>query len=172
MHDDTIEALSIQSLLSKDSYLIPIYQRNYDWGEKETLQLIEDIADYACQKSDENYYIGSLVAFHRVKNGDEFYETIDGQQRLTTLTILMNVLHNIPSLSGEMSWFKRPNLSYDHRAEADEALRMLYEARFSERPTAASIVDVYKVYERIWTIYCPVRACRSALLSSISFQKS
>ena len=148
MHDDTIEALSIQSLLSKDSYLIPIYQRNYDWGEKETLQLIEDIADYACQKSDKNYYIGSLVVFHRFKNGDEFYETIDGQQRLTTLTILMNVLHNIPSLSGEMSWFKRPNLSYDHRAEADEALRMLYEGNFSDSPIAASIVDVYKVIRK------------------------
>lgn len=148
MHSDTIEALSIQSLLSKDSYLIPIYQRNYDWGERETLQLIEDIADYASQKSDKNYYIGSLVVFHRVKNGDEFYETIDGQQRLTTLTILMNVLHNITSLSGEMSWFKKPNLSYDHRAEADEALWMLYETRFSERPTAASIVDVYKVIRK------------------------
>ena len=148
MHNDIIKPLSIKTLLSEDRYVIPIYQRNYDWGEKESLQLIEDIADYASQKPDKKYYIGSLVVFYRVRNGEEYYETIDGQQRLTTLTILMNVLHNNASVKDEMAWFKKVNLSYDHRAESDEAIKMLIEPRFSDHSSASSIVEVYKVIQK------------------------
>lgn len=148
MRDDIIQPLTIKELLSDGKYLIPIYQRNYDWSDKESLQLIEDIADYAVQKSDKNYYIGSLVVFNRFQNGNEYFETIDGQQRLTTLTILMNVLKKIDSVSAEMAWFNHGNLSYDHRSEADEALHKLSEEKFSTHPSAVSIVDVYKVIKK------------------------
>ena len=95
MLNDKIQPLDIKSFLSQDKYRIPIYQRNYDWGEKQSLQLIEDIADYASIKKDKKYYIGSAVVFARNNGSEEYYETIDGQQRLTTLTILMIVLTQI-----------------------------------------------------------------------------
>lgn len=148
MHKDNIQPLNIQELLSQDEYRIPIYQRNYDWGEKESLQLLEDIADYASMKKDKKYYIGSVVVFVRNKGLDEYYETIDGQQRLTTLTILMNVLCSMDGLKHRMSWFKRVNLSYDHRVEADEAIRMLAEGRLSNHPSAESISEVYRVIQK------------------------
>lgn len=47
MNSQEIKPLNIKSLLSEGRYVIPIYQRNYDWGENEALQLIEDITDYA-----------------------------------------------------------------------------------------------------------------------------
>ena len=75
-----ITSLTIKRFLSESKYVIPIYQRNYDWGEKEALQLIEDIADYAKDDSHRNYYIGSAVVFVRSGNGNDYYETIDGQQ--------------------------------------------------------------------------------------------
>ena len=145
MHSNDIIPLSIKDLLSDAKYLIPIYQRNYDWGERESLQLIQDIADFASTKKEKKYYIGSLVVFVRDKEGQVYFETIDGQQRLTTLTILMNVLSTFPEVKDQVSWFRPGRLTYDHRPESDEALMLLYEGRMSEHPSANGIVDVYRI---------------------------
>ena len=45
--DSEVKQLTVREFLSDGQYVIPIYQRNYDWGERETLQLLEDISDYA-----------------------------------------------------------------------------------------------------------------------------
>ena len=50
-----ITSLNVRDFLSNDKYVIPIYQRNYDWGEKEFLQLVEDVADYAKEDSNSKY---------------------------------------------------------------------------------------------------------------------
>ncbi|GAB3194098.1 hypothetical protein ABID22_000334 [Pontibacter aydingkolensis] len=92
MSNQSIKTLSIKELFDADQYLIPVYQRNYAWEAKEINQLIQDIADYAVHYPNTNYYIGTLVIYKRVSNGSTLYETIDGQQRLTTLNILLNVL--------------------------------------------------------------------------------
>lgn len=148
MNNQDIKPLTIKSLLGNDKYVIPIYQRNYDWGEKEALQLIEDIADYASFNNDKNYYIGSIVVFSRMKNGEEYFETIDGQQRLTTLTILMNLLRSFEETNVSVEWFKRANLLYEHRNEADEAIRQLADNKLYDNPGAGSIVEVYRVMQK------------------------
>ena len=66
-------------------YIIPLYQRAYAWEDKQLTQLIEDISDIS---DDTNYYIGSLV----VSKQNDRYEVVDGQQRLTSLYLLMNCL--------------------------------------------------------------------------------
>ena len=66
-------------------YIIPLYQRAYAWEDKQLTQLIEDISDIS---DDTNYYIGALV----VSKQDDRYEVVDGQQRLTSLYLLMNCL--------------------------------------------------------------------------------
>ena len=99
---------------NKCNYIIPIYQRNYAWGDDEISSLLQDIKN-ACEKSkeqDKNYYIGSLVVYRR-DNGD--FEVIDGQQRLTTLTLIM---HHLGKLS-----FR--NVSFEHRDESEQALSNL-----------------------------------------------
>lgn len=73
------------SIFKSVKYCIPLYQRDYAWEEKQIIQLIEDIDDVNLS---ENYYIGSLiVACH-----DGLYEVVDGQQRLTTLFLLLSYL--------------------------------------------------------------------------------
>ena len=119
--DNNIAQLTVREFLSEGKYVIPIYQRNYDWGEREVLQLLEDISDYAKNNNSQNYYIGSAVVFVRTVSGETYFETIDGQQRLTTLTILASLLKHL----NVASWFEKPNLSYDHRKEADDTLFML-----------------------------------------------
>ena len=141
-HD--ITQLTVKEFLSNGRYVIPIYQRNYDWGEKETLQLIEDVADYAKEDSDRNYYIGSAIVFVRSNNGQEYFETIDGQQRLTTLTILTTLLKRM----NLADWYKQANLSYDHRKEADDAITLLRDNRFFDHPVAQNINDVYRIMDK------------------------
>ncbi len=70
------------------TYQIPVYQRNYAWEEDEITALVKDIYDSFVKKLDK-YYIGTLVTF---KRGDNNYEVIDGQQRLTTIYIILKVL--------------------------------------------------------------------------------
>ena len=69
---------------------------------------------------------------------------IDGQQRLTTLTILACLLKH----QKRADWFEKPNLSYDHRKEADEALMMLVNGQLSQHPSAQNIVSVYRLFEK------------------------
>lgn len=66
---------------AKEKYVIPLYQRAYAWTDTEIEQLIDDILEH----SGNRYYVGSLVVYKR----NSEYEVIDGQQRLTTLLLLM-----------------------------------------------------------------------------------
>ena len=116
--------LSIKTLFEEEScrYEIPIYQRDYAWTEPQIRQLILDIADYAQEKKDCNYYIGTLIVYVRKENNVTVYETIDGQQRLTTLSILLNLLHN---RKNSLSWFRGNILSFACRPKSTESLQML-----------------------------------------------
>ena len=70
------------------TYEIPIYQRNYAWEKDEIAALVRDVWD-ACEKSKGVYYIGTLVTYD---NDNTIFEVIDGQQRLTTLFLLLKAL--------------------------------------------------------------------------------
>jgi hypothetical protein len=70
------------------TYEVPIYQRNYAWEKDEISTLIQDVYD-ALDSGKPTYYIGTLVSFHK---GDQVYEVIDGQQRLTTINLVLRAL--------------------------------------------------------------------------------
>lgn len=93
MSSNNINSINVGSLFTSGTYVIPIYQRNYAWEEKEVKQLIQDVVDFSTAHPDKNYFIGTLVVFERFEEGRIIYETIDGQQRLTTLNIIFAVLH-------------------------------------------------------------------------------
>ena len=86
----------------KRTYTIPIYQRNYAWGDDEISALVKDVYD-SFEKSSEKYYIGTLVTYKRDNN---IYEVIDGQQRLTTIYIILNVL-GITELNNKLTYTSR-----------------------------------------------------------------
>ena len=64
-------------------YTIPIYQREYSWKQEHCEALLDDI-----QENDQNYFIGSIIW---VENTNE---VIDGQQRLTSLNLLLVAIYN------------------------------------------------------------------------------
>jgi hypothetical protein len=116
---------SVKGLLADASrYLVPMYQRNYAWGEGEINQLIQDVLDYQQQKPNQTYYIGTLVVFER-PNGH--FEVIDGQQRFTTLTLLAFALKrlSVSNKSVDMAWYSHPNLDFESRVKSSATFTSL-----------------------------------------------
>ncbi|MCQ1858216.1 DUF262 domain-containing HNH endonuclease family protein [Haemophilus sputorum] len=116
--DNNVKTLKIGELLTNDKYFIPIYQRNYSWGDEEVSYLIQDLWNAYLNNENKNYYIGSLVV-NKKENGD--FEVIDGQQRLTTLTLIMHYfcMNNLYEND-----FTR-NVHFEHRKDSDWALENL-----------------------------------------------
>ncbi|MDM1405308.1 DUF262 domain-containing protein [Myroides marinus] len=122
----TIETFNVHELFSSDHYRIPIYQRNYAWGKEEISQLLQDIIDYSTIS--DKYYIGTLVVYKQSVDGKVFYDTIDGQQRLTTLSIILSVLKNKYK---EVFWYKKGILSFESRILSQNALDFAFNGEFN-----------------------------------------
>ena len=95
-----IDQKSIFALFNdkKSDFLIPDYQRPYAWTEAECQTLWDDIFtfaipndDYSQFNSNDEYFLGPIVVF---KNEDKKLEVIDGQQRLTTLMLLLRAFYS------------------------------------------------------------------------------
>ena len=80
----------ISSTLSKGRFIIPDFQRENDWEENEINELLEDLQDV---RPNESYFIGHMV-FEGKFGGNEF-KVIDGQQRITTITIMLCVIRDL-----------------------------------------------------------------------------
>ncbi len=96
---------------SKTCYIIPIYQRNYDWQDYQCSQLYTDIINVADNEEHPSHFVGSIVYMHDGLYTDASVKeliVIDGQQRLTTITLLyVALLHfaednNMPEEADEL----------------------------------------------------------------------
>ena len=74
--------VSLDELLTANYFFIPRFQRPYSWDDENINDFWSDISD----NIGTNYFIGSMVAY---KKGDNTLGVVDGQQRLTTITILL-----------------------------------------------------------------------------------
>jgi uncharacterized protein with ParB-like and HNH nuclease domain len=92
---------TIRELLAGHKYSIDYYQREYKWHQKQVAELIDDLADKFLESHEEgnersavadygHYFLGSVIISD--KDGQKFI--IDGQQRLTTLTLILIFLHH------------------------------------------------------------------------------
>ncbi|SIR93097.1 Protein of unknown function [Moraxella cuniculi DSM 21768] len=75
---------------SKFQYEIPDYQRPYSWEEEHIKQLFDDLYEFYQRKTDESYFLGSVVVIKQ--DNKPKADVVDGQQRLTSLTILIAAL--------------------------------------------------------------------------------
>ena len=110
-----LKEVSIEELFfspEKNIYEIPIYQRNYAWEKDEIAALIGDVCDEYKKGAERPYYIGTLVSYPK---GDNTYEIIDGQQRLTTIRIILSALNISPT----------NRLTYRARKKSDETIKNL-----------------------------------------------
>ncbi len=139
MSEDIIQ-INVKNIFD-DKYIIPIYQRKYAWTDKEIEQLIEDIITNGNNK----YYLGTLTVDKR-KDGK--YEVIDGQQRLTTLYLIMLYLNKINKT--ETSKIEIQNvLEFEARQTYSDAISTIKENSeyIVEDDNAQEIYDGYKCIE-------------------------
>lgn len=89
-----VMSLTIEELLSPDTaeFEVPPFQRTYSWGADEINQLIDDLFD-GSSDADLPYFLGSVVlATRRDSNNSKRSLVLDGQQRLTTISLIIAVL--------------------------------------------------------------------------------
>lgn len=104
MQERIENSLTLEDVLNNKKYTVNYYQREYRWGRKQIEQLIDDLTDAfedsnsrirARELTDvENfdyYYMGTII----VTGGQDIKSIIDGQQRLTSMTLLLIVLNNL-----------------------------------------------------------------------------
>ncbi len=134
------QAKSVSDLLSNKKYAIDYYQREYKWETKQITELLEDLETKFLDNYEDghsrieierykHYFLGSII----VSNRDGRKYIIDGQQRLTSLTLLLIYLHNLQRdrneqvdvsnlIFSEKFGKKSFNIDVDERVECLEAL--------------------------------------------------
>lgn len=110
MEENKIELKSVSELLGM-KFFIPSYQRGYRWTEQQVKDLLEDIWQFAKKKKQEyEFYCLQPLVVKLMSNNDkqkaqlnineEWYEVIDGQQRLTTIFLILSSLKEAISILG------------------------------------------------------------------------
>lgn len=123
-------------------FFIPSYQRGYRWGETEVVRLLDDIAaDVIAASAPRSYYLQPIVVMRREDEGN--WELIDGQQRLTTLYLIVKYLR-------DSNWLPRAkvhySLTYETRENSREYLDTLDP---SHRHSNIDFHYIYSAYEAI-----------------------
>ena len=169
---------TIRELLAGRKYSIDYYQREYKWQQKQVTELIDDLASKFLENHEEgnersavaeygHYFLGSIIVSD--KNGQKFI--IDGQQRLTTLTLLLIFLqHRLadPEQKGQIAdlifsqrYGKRSfNLDVPERTPCMEALYAGEE--FSDADASESVDNILARYAELWEQF-PAQLAGAAL---------
>lgn len=119
----------------RENFWVPAYQRGYRWGSVEVRRLLDDIREVGA----DDYYLQPVVV---KKRSDETWELIDGQQRLTTLYLILKYLgdHHLPSAAPAF------RLEYETRAGSGEYLDELDPAK------ADLNIDYFHIYQAYSTL--------------------
>lgn len=142
--DDLLELKTIEEL-KQYKFLIPAYQRGYRWTDKEVNDLLDDISSFNPKEIGDTgnrtwYCLQPIV----VKKRDEYFEVIDGQQRLTTIYLILYYLNQTRSKKFQEKIFE---LYYETRKEVPDFLNAL-----SEDIEDISNIDFYYISKAYKTI--------------------
>lgn len=108
-------------------YVVPLFQRTYSWKEKEWGTLWDDLADLCEEAEPRSHFIGSIVTMptRSVPEGVAKYLLIDGQQRLTTLFILLAILRDQAKDQGSLAAEIQQTLLTNPFKQGLEVLKLL-----------------------------------------------
>lgn len=77
----------------KEMFIIPEYQRPYAWTDEEVQTLFDDLVEYTQERIDSPYFLGTIVSYTNTDEEGNIQEIIDGQQRITTLCLLLRAIY-------------------------------------------------------------------------------
>lgn len=132
-----LKIIPVSHVFDNINYLVPIYQRNYAWGETQIVQLIEDI-ESSIDRSNKNYFLGNLIVNQTDNNA---YEVIDGQQRLTTLYLLEKYLGIV---------FAKESLRFEAREKSNRTLEYISDSsnlELIEELSSAEILNGFQIID-------------------------
>lgn len=118
MKENILKPIAVGELLKQNSegvplynFYIPSYQRGYRWSTDEVNDLLEDLFEFVYQDAQQKYCLQPIVV---KEMSDGKFEVLDGQQRLTTIFIILKSLKKyLPKLqSFTLSYQTRPNSEY------------------------------------------------------------
>jgi uncharacterized protein with ParB-like and HNH nuclease domain len=160
---------TVRQLLDGARYAIDFYQREYAWQERHVRDLLDDLTDkfedsYRAGQERRvvaqynHYFLGSIVVSN--KNQQRFI--VDGQQRLTTLTLLLIHLHHLSKQRPEVDSVetlifskrfgeKRFNLDVDERVKCME--RLLHGEEFDPAGTTESVQNIVARFRNIQSLF-------------------
>ena len=136
--DNRIELKSIKDLLGM-KFFIPSYQRGYRWTKQQVYDLLNDINEFIPEKSNNSdestWYCLQPLVIKEIKEGNgTHYNVIDGQQRLTTIFIILNCLDEKSQLS--LEYQTRPgssgflkDISKDNNSDTNIDYHFMLEAK-------------------------------------------
>lgn len=116
---------NVRDLLGKN-YYIPNYQRGYRWGKDEVTKLLDDIWDFASHRKSDFYCLQPLIILPQEPSDaekTELYEVLDGQQRLTTLNL---IVHYINEHFRGNTKYPEMYLHYQTRPESSKAFSSIH----------------------------------------------
>ncbi len=139
MKADAIKLLDFIGKSQEKQFVIPIYQRVYSWEKEQCKQLWDDIIKTGGNDQIEGHFIGSIVFVH-----DGIYTTnynelliIDGQQRLTTITLLLIALRN--HSSDEVKRKEIESYLINSNKDGDKKFRLILSE--SDKDTLLFLID-------------------------------
>lgn len=130
---------SIDNLLDKQFY-IPAYQRGYRWTKRQVTDLLNDLQEFEKKADDSEFYCLQPIV---VKQYGDKWEIVDGQQRLTTIYIILTCLKDILPLLDKT----RYEISYETRTDSTTFLENINESRAEENIDFFHIVEAKKAVE-------------------------
>ena len=86
-----IQLLTLREIFNEHFFVVPDYQRGYAWDKKQVEELLNDIKHLMNDGVDLKHYTGTIV-LSQPNSASKAYHVVDGQQRLTTLSIVLHVL--------------------------------------------------------------------------------
>ncbi len=130
------DKILVKDLFDKDRwYRIPNYQRPYVWGDDQINDLLDDIA-YAAERADKaQYFLGTIVLHTKECDDDDDvtyveHDLLDGQQRLTSLYLLMAVIRDLTDKSKRKQTCQQAIFrEADPDLNIPERLRIIYDIR-------------------------------------------
>lgn len=149
---------------NKVQYAIPVYQRNYEWSDEQCKKLFSDIVE--AHRQDKLHFCGSIV-FAKLKeeHNISYYVVIDGQQRITTIYLLIKALMDSadsPSDKGQFNeilyntdkfdkygWDESSKLKLKPIKTDDAQLKLLMEDKIEELDKSSDIYSNYLLFKKL-----------------------
>ena len=139
---------SIREIIDeKINFTVPSYQRGYRWDKLNVTDLLDDLLEFMQDDSSGKFYCLQPLVVKNKKIGENQYNVIDGQQRLTTIFIILKYLENL--LKEENGIDEIYTLSYETRKDSKDFLQNIASKTRNESDKNMDYFYMYQAYKAI-----------------------